>query len=476
MELSKYLSGLTKLARPEEPTWLLLRVAIGGDADAALAWSQWTDTKTTIEPSKAAVRLMPSVAERLTRLGIACSPPDAVATARRNTFLSNHSRLTAARPLIERLSAEMPVMLLKGGARIAANPKDLHLRVIRDVDLLFRPEDLARALEIAMDSGYRSISGVLPGPVKSRPLAPLFFAGEGKSAYMELDFHSAPLRFGRLGSYDAGLWQRAVDADILGVPVKIPSGSDRFLQAIAHGLVFDDDRPADWIVDSYLALQDPSFDAHVVADEARRRRIGLPVLVAASLLNELGTVVPTPILSANKRDLSNPLYRRELAASMKPMRARTLLDRAFVIGAELHRSWREMAHIPSWKTSWLATPSLRRKQSSWSRFANGRATIAVSGMGPALTVRLAGVPPGLKRPSFDVLLEDKWIGRIRFRLAYRFAPVSPASWRVRMTFRYPSRKDLPDPARLTVVALDENKTPTTSLPDGMSLTIEPARK
>lgn len=464
------LARLVKLARPAEPTWLLLRVVISEGGDAAMAWRQWSEARAAIEPSAAEVRLMPSVAERLTQLGISSSASDKVAAARRNAFLANHARLTAACPLIERLGAKMPVMLLKGGARIAANPRDLHLRAIRDIDLLFRPDELPLALEIAIGAGYRPISGVLPGPVKSRALAPLFAAG--RPDYIEIDFHAAPLRFGRLGSYDAGLWQRAVDAEILGIAVKIPSASDRFLQAIAHGLVFDDDSPADWLVDSYLALQDASFDPQIVADEIRRRRIGLPVMIAAALLNELGTVVPAPILAACERDGSNPLYRRELAASMKPTRARTRLDRALVIGAELHRSWRWLAHIPSWKTSWLVAPSLRRKQAGWCRFENGRATMPVSGIGEGgLTVRFADVPPGLERLSFDVLAEDKWIGRIRFRLAYRLLPISPLSWRARMTFRHPVQ--LPDPARLTVVALNAENTPTTGIAEGMSLTIEP---
>src|SRR5204862_238448 len=90
----------------------------------------------------AAVEQIRACAERLTQLGISSSASDKVAAARRNAFLANHARLTAARPLIERLSAKMPVMLLKGGARIAANPRDLHLRAIRDIDLLFRPDEL----------------------------------------------------------------------------------------------------------------------------------------------------------------------------------------------------------------------------------------------------------------------------------------------------------------------------------------------
>jgi hypothetical protein len=368
-------------------------------------------------------------------------------------------------------------MLLKGGARIAANPKDEHLRVIRDIDLLFKPEDLSRALEIAIGAGYRSVSGLLPGLVKSRALAPVFAAGEVRLNDIEVDFHAVPLRLGQTGYHDTELWQCAVDGRLLGLAVKVPSAADRFVQAIAHGLVADDDKPADWIVDAAVALRDPLFDAQVAAREIRRRRLGLPVAVASALLGELGIEVSEVIVAACKGDVSNALYRWEFAATLKPTRAQTLIERGFVFGAELHRSFFVRARNPTWKTSWLAVPALQQKGNDWSVFVAGRATLTVDGIGgDHLTVRFTGIPREPQRPSFDILLENIWIGRVRFRWLHRLVPYWPRSWRAGMTFRLPAGMARPNPARFTIIALDEQKMPTRNGGDGMSVTIENARR
>lgn len=445
------------------------------DTIAAVAWRGWMAARGESPLSPAELRLLPSVAQRLMRFCNSFDLPDEIVIARRDTFVANQARLVAARALLERLCTAMPVMLLKGGARIAADPTAAHLRVIRDIDLLFLPEHLTRALEIAVAAGYRSVNGFLPGTVKSRPLAPLFIAGERKPDHMELDFHAVPLRFGRLGYHDTDLWQRAIDANLVGLPVKIPSTSDRFVHAIAHGLVADDDKPADWMLDSFIALRDPAFDAQVVASEILRRRLGLPVAVAAGLFDELGIAMPNSVLAACNRDLSHPLFRREFAATVKPRRLQTLVDRVLLNVAEWHRSVRWRRRIISWKTSWIMAPSLRRPGTDWTEFTMGRAELSVNNVNDGrLTLRFTGVARRLKRPSFDILLEDLWIGRVRFRLAHRLALRPPPSWKVQMTFRHPAERNLPNPARLTVVALDEQKAPTASAPHDIRVIAEPA--
>lgn len=473
--MSATLDDLIELARPAERTWLLLQVIAMDDATAAVAWREWSAARDDRPLSPAEFRLLPSAAQRLKQLRVSSDLPKEFAAARRNTFIANQARLMAARTLLDALCTAMPVMLLKGGARIAADPAAAHLRVIRDIDLLFMPEHLNRALEIAVTAGYRSINGFLPGPVKSRPLAPLFFAGEWKPDYMELDFHAVPLRFGRLGYHDKDLWQRAIDANLVGLQVKVPSTSDRFLHAIAHGLIADDDSPADWIHDSFIALRDPAFDGQVVAGEILRRRLGLPVAVAAALFNELGFTVPNSVLAACNRDLAHPLFRREFEATIKPRLSQTLADRVLVNVAEWHRSVRWRRRIESWKTSWIMAPSLRRPETDWTEFTAGRAELSVNNVSDGrLTLRFAGVTRRLARPSFDILLDDLWIGRVRFRLAHKLALRPPRSWKVQMTFYHPAVGNLPNPVRLTVVALDEEKAPTTKIPPGIRVSAEPA--
>ena len=467
------IADLTEQARPSMQVWHLLRVIVGDDAVAIAAWREWSTARARSEPSLAELRLLPSVSQRIARLGVAGGLPVELSVARRNTFLVNQARLKAARPLLEKLLPAMPVMILKGGARIASNPAAMHLRSIRDLDLLLPSQHLADALDIAIAEGYRSVNGLLPGAVKSRALAPLFEAGARRHDYMELDFHAVPLRFGRLGNHDAGLWKRALNATLLGLPVKVPSVTDRFLHAIAHGLVADNDKPVDWVVDSVIALGDPAFDAVVAADEIVSRRLGLPIKIAISLLGELGVSVPAQIDNACGHDLRRPLFRREMAASLKPGNKQSLMDRVLLNGAEWRRSFGSRQRIRSWKTAWLATPSSRRPAPNWIRFVNGRAEFSIDRpKDNRITLRFACPADRIEGSSYDVLLDGIWIGRARFRMTRLLSALPVPSWQVRMAFRLPSQSTIPTSARLTIVALDQQKAPTGNVSESLRVAVD----
>ncbi|WP_457936114.1 nucleotidyltransferase family protein [Mesorhizobium sp. 10J20-29] len=475
--MSKAVDDLVARARPNDRVWLLLHVILGDDNVAAEAWHSWWSTGPSPEPSLAEQRLLPSVSQRLSLLEIVGGLPPLVSVARRNTYLINQARLKAVRPLLEQILPAMPVMILKGGARIAVDAQAMHLRSVRDLDLLLPQDHLSEALEIAIANGYRSVSGLLPGPVKSRALAPLFEAGSRRHDYMELDFHAVPLRFGRLGNHDDGLWRRAIDAKLAGLPVKVPSVTDRLLHAVAHGLVADNDKPADWLVDSVIALRDPSFDVAIATEEIAARRLGLPMKIATSLLDELGVAVPRPIVDACGRDLRGLLFRHEMAASLKPGNRQTLMDRVLLNGAEWRRSFGSRQRIVSWKTAWLAKPSVKHPGSGWNCFVEGRANLSIEApKDNCLVLRFACPDTSLEGSSFDVLLDGVWIGRARFRLTHLLAPWPVPSWQVRMSYRLPQGRKVQSRALLTIVALDRKKAPTASAPGSLRVSVEMTRR
>lgn len=477
--ISQILERLVAQSRPQSRTWLLLKV-IAIDALAATeAWHAWLSRCDPETISPAEMRLLPAVAQKLERIGVKSGLPDMVRRARRETFIANQTRLIAVRPLLERLSSAMPVMVLKGGARIATDTAAAELRVIRDIDLLLRPEHLEGALEIAIATGYRSVGGRLPGPSKSTPLAPLYVAGKREPGYLEVDVHAAPLDFGRQGDFDQELWARAVDGELAGIPVKVPSAPDRFLHAAAHGLMADDDSPADWIIDSLVAVEHPGFDEQIVAGEVLRRRIGIPVAIAVNVLHDLGRKPSRAIQDACKADLSNPLLRWEFATAVRPHRSQTLVDKVIKLSSERYRTARARRRTTTWKTAWPARPSTKRPTTDWKPVTCGRADIQIHGNpGSLLKIWVSGIPRGpgiprdLRRPIYDILLNGFWIGRAFVRPSKKAPMISPPSWRISMRFRKPLGQEIADPSCLTLVLLDGDKEPSSASGQSMAITAE----
>ena len=57
------------------------------------------------------------------------------------------------------VDAGIPVMLLKGAARIAAEPDSARARMAHDVDVLVPPERFVDAMDALFDAGWTASSG-----------------------------------------------------------------------------------------------------------------------------------------------------------------------------------------------------------------------------------------------------------------------------------------------------------------------------
>ena len=283
--------------------------------------------------------------------------------------------------------------------------------------------------------------------------------------------HSVPLRLGQRGDWDEALWQRGKKAEFLGVPVLVPSMSDRYIQAIAHGLVADEDSPADWVVDALIALRDRRFDPSVVAGEIRRRRLGVPLAIGSKILRDrLGVEVSDVIFDACRRDLVNPLFRAEMTATMLLGQERSVIQRLAAGVAEWHRSYQQASPTRTWNTAWLLIPTLRRPTTPWIPFSNGTAAISIpsglqSGWGQ-LTVFVEGDGIDAADRSFDLTIGMIWIGRVRIRAASLLRSLPFPRLCAKLRYRVPQQSVRSGPTQLTVALLDDQKMPTTkSLPD-----------
>jgi hypothetical protein len=457
--------SLFQAARPPYRVELLLKVVAGDDRSALAAWQEWRGEHTIADANGAEQRLLSTVGQRLSNLAIDASDKAALASAKRQVWISNQLRLRAHAWIFRRLAdAGFPMMLLKGGARIAGDGA-MQTRVVRDIDVLFPSEHLSEAIDILIAMGLRSVNGRLPGMVKSQPFAPVRLVEQRPADYLEIDVHSVPLRLGQRGDWDSELWQRGERVEFMGIPVTVPSVSDRYVHAIAHGLVADEDSPADWAVDAFFALRDKRFDPATVAAEIRHRRIGVPLAIGSTYLRDVLNVdVPEIVFEVCRRDVASSLYRQEMAATMVLGRERVAPQRLLVGIAEWFRSASQARPARTWKTAWLLRPSLLTPKATWAPFIDGKAELPLqSGMGSRIgrmTVFFSGSDICSVGRSFDLLIDGAWIGRLRVRVVDFLRPLSLHTLRATFRYRLPSALVRPGPARLTVVALDDQKMPS----------------
>lgn len=152
---------------------------------------------------------------------------------------------TALRRLTE---AGIPVMLLKGAARIAAEPGAARSRLAHDVDAVVPPDRFADAVEGLAAAGWTASSG--ESQLCLRAHAPAIRAVNFfRDRFGDVDLHQWAYGDGRFHAVlDRALWEQARPAEFFGVPVFIPSDTDRAALAIVNSGL-DAHAHSDWLVD-----------------------------------------------------------------------------------------------------------------------------------------------------------------------------------------------------------------------------------
>ncbi|MCI5078372.1 nucleotidyltransferase family protein [Oricola sp.] len=464
-DIERRLGTLLATARAGPDVEALLRVIAAPKGEAEKAWAEWRKDHAIAGASARQWRLLGAVGRKLIDRDITPEDRNALAAIKREIWRDNQLRIRNHAPILYSLNdAGIPFMILKGGARMATQAGAMEIRHARDIDLLFPPDRLVDGLDALIGMGLRSVSGRLPGMVKSQAFARLHPPGRQGLDYLEIDVHSVPLRLGERASNEDAMWRRSMQGILGGVPVTVPAPADRFVHAIAHGLVADADAPVDWIVDAMVALDDPDFEPRVVAEESERRRIGVAIALGSLILErQLDVSVPAEIFEACSRDVSRLSYRLEMKGLLKLSRRRSPIDRLFAEIAERDRvSGRERV-TRSWNTSWLFRPSLRAPSADWAAFRHGMARLPGlmprSGISGRLQISLAGPNRSLDNRSFDLVLDGVWIGRVRLRMTevLKFAP--HRSWSAVISYRIPQSRTATRDGMLEVIALDRKKMP-----------------
>lgn len=257
----------------------LLRAAVLSDRDAALTSARaWLDAHDIDGVTLREHRLLAAVAARFGRaVGDGGAYPRLIGL-QRHLWASSQALLRESRPMVEALAAAMPIMLIKGAGRHAAEGGASKGRFVQDIDVLVRPRDMTRARSMLMARGWTAAGRTSDGGPGPRAIN--FLNGRGG----DIDLHQfAYHRVNHSEVDEEALWHRASRVSFGGIELLVPSPADRAALAVGHGSL-DAHIHSDWLVDCAAAIGSPDFRWTDFSDAIERRNLSVAAAIALTYL------------------------------------------------------------------------------------------------------------------------------------------------------------------------------------------------
>ena len=348
-----------------EQTWLLRACLHRGEAGCK-AWQVWQEQvgnskKALAEGRQGSKWLLPLLYRALQRNG-AVVDRDLLPYLRTSYFReklrSQTFRRICQNVLAPLTTAEIPLIVLNGAALADTVYGDWALRHCGTLDFLVKQEDLLRAVSVLRADG----PSLAAKDLDSRARSVRF---EHTSA-LPIHLHCGLFRIPYYQTPLAGIRERSVASEIVGVPVRILSPADMLLHVCGHASCSRGRETLRWVCDAWSIIKEcADLDWDVLVDSALHSRLALPLSVMFSYLTEeLGAPIPSFVphrLTAAAAQM--PLIGCEAALTG----ARMGVDGTFNNLLRQTDSWRAWAVVLKWML--LPSPSCLRWtytiRSSW---------------------------------------------------------------------------------------------------------------
>ncbi len=295
------------------PLDLLARAALAPRAEAASAWRDWRAAYDIDTTPWSEVRMLGAVAARIDDLEPDAAIRPRVHGIRKFLWVKSQICLKAALGGVAALNrAGIPVLLMKGAARIALDPASAQERLIRDLDALVPLGRAQSAYEALQEAGWSLVPDAWQLDLRQwSPIAGHHAWSLAKDG-SEFDLHHFSNHLNRLRGDDDGLWSRARPRRWQGVDVCLPAPADALLIALVHGVRWSEESAADWTVDASALIDGGAVDWSVFLQEAEIRLLQAPLLAALLYLRHaLHKVIPDQVVNGLQAGL-DPLHGEEL--------------------------------------------------------------------------------------------------------------------------------------------------------------------
>ena len=276
---------------PDEDESLLLQAGLADKTRAVAAWEKFCRRHGDIETlPESCYRLLPLVAGHLQDIPTIPNR-ERISGVLRHAWFRNQQLLGRTLPFLAALqSAGCDFLLLKGAALAEDYRREGSVRPMVDIDLLVRPEAVARALDVLLGLGCRT-----RGEICDRGLEALLqFRHEltlDTPTGGTLDLHWHLVADARHPETQENLWKRAVPCRLGSLQARTLDRADQLLHACLHGAVWNDISPVRWLADSVMLIR-AGVDWSRVEEEARRLERLEPVRETIRVLDALEVGLP----------------------------------------------------------------------------------------------------------------------------------------------------------------------------------------
>lgn len=242
-------------ALPDDQHMLLLKAALLPAGAAATAWQRWCDGYRARDGvvDVASYRLLPLVYCNLE--GVA---DDALMSRlkriRQGVWLANRRQLEACARLLEALAIQgLDAIVLKGAALVSRDYADSGGRVLGDIDLLMRWDDIEPALRLLARLGWKldaqDIEAIGREP-RFRHLRHAVTLRDATGCQLDLHWHALAQRLD--DRLDDAFRDAATSLNVGGVRGRALCPEDALLHVCVHGLAWAPEVPVRWIADAAM--------------------------------------------------------------------------------------------------------------------------------------------------------------------------------------------------------------------------------
>lgn len=273
---------------PVGPLDLLVKAALAPPDIARDAWQAWRQGYTLDETPWNEVRLLGAVTERLDWLEPGAEIAPRLKGIQKFLYAQTQICLSGCMGALQALAeAGIPLMLIKGAARVAADGRTARQRLVRDLDLLVPFPDRTRAFATIWEAGWRfKANGKWQLPWHRMDATANHHAWALSNDTAEIDLHHFSNSLNRSTDDDDGLWQRSVETQWRGLQIRLPDASDGLVLGIVHGLRWSRECNADWLIDVASCLDSGRVDWDLVVSEAARRQVQALLLTGLRYLRD----------------------------------------------------------------------------------------------------------------------------------------------------------------------------------------------
>lgn len=308
-----------------------LEAALSPPAEAVAAWARLRELTGDLDViDRATFRALPMVYRNLASAGLPADELGKLRGVYRQAWVRNRIVMRAGLDSVVALrEAGIQPVVLKGLGLIATVYPEPALRPMDDVDLLLPPGTYSQAANCLMARGWRPTRGdVRRFWRRSEVFHGMPLVGP---AGVEVDLHRAMLEENIGHGMDGPLRERAITAEVDGVPLLTLSREDHVINACVHGARWDWLPSLRWVLDLSAVLRsDDAFDWDYVVAEARRREVSLSLGAALKAASKFEPLVPASVVAELAAIKTGRLERWSFASQQAADNLLTLSSRSIL--------------------------------------------------------------------------------------------------------------------------------------------------